>query len=43
MRRISTTALRRTCAAVIDFYNTRFSLNFTDQDKADLVAFLKTL
>jgi cytochrome c peroxidase len=29
--------------AVIDFYNTRFNLNFTDQDKADLVAFLKTL
>jgi cytochrome c peroxidase len=30
-------------AAVIDFYNTRFNLNFTDQEKADLIAFLKTL
>jgi cytochrome c peroxidase len=27
----------------VDFYNTRFSINFTDDEKADLVAFLKTL
>jgi cytochrome c peroxidase len=29
--------------AVIDFYNTRFSAGFTDQEKADLVAFLSAL
>ena len=29
--------------AVIDFYNTRFGLNLTDQEKADLVAFLRAL
>jgi hypothetical protein len=29
--------------AVVDFYNTRFNLNFTDQEKADLIAFLQTL
>ena len=29
--------------AVIDFYNTRFGLNLTDQEKADLVAFLQAL
>jgi hypothetical protein len=28
---------------VIDFYNTRFSAGFTDQEKADLVAFLESL
>jgi cytochrome c peroxidase len=28
---------------VVNFYNTRFTLNLTDQQKADLVAFLKTL
>lgn len=28
---------------VIDFYNTRFSLNLSQRDKDDLVAFLKTL
>ncbi len=28
---------------VIDFYNVRFSLNFTDQQKRDLEAFLRTL
>ncbi len=27
----------------VDFYNTRFGIGFTDQEKADLVAFLKTL
>jgi len=27
----------------VDFYNTRFSVNLSDQDKADLIAFLKTL
>jgi hypothetical protein len=27
----------------VNFYNTRFALNLTDQQKADLVAFLKTL
>jgi cytochrome c peroxidase len=29
--------------SVIDFYNTRFSLGLTDQEKSDLVAFLRTL
>ena len=29
--------------AVVDFYNGRFSIGFTEQEKADLVAFLKTL
>ena len=28
---------------VVNFYNTRFALNLTDQQKTDLVAFLKTL
>ena len=28
---------------VVEFYNQRFSLNLTDQQKADLVAFLRTL
>jgi hypothetical protein len=27
----------------VDFYNTRFSIGLTDQERADLVAFLKTL
>jgi cytochrome c peroxidase len=27
----------------VDFYNTRFGINFTNDEKADLVAFLKTL
>lgn len=30
-------------AAVIDFYNTRFSLRLTDREKADLAAFLAAL
>jgi hypothetical protein len=29
--------------AVIDFYNTRFTMHLAAQDKADLVAFLQTL
>jgi cytochrome c peroxidase len=29
--------------AVLDFYNTRFTMHLTAQDKADLVAFLQTL
>jgi hypothetical protein len=29
--------------AVIDFYNQRFGIGFTDDEKADLVAFLRTL
>ncbi len=29
--------------AVVDFYNTRFSIGLTDQEKADLVAFLAAL
>jgi len=29
--------------AVVDFYNQRFSIGFTEQEKADLVAFLRTL
>lgn len=32
-----------TLTDVVNFYNTRFSLNLTDQQKTDLVAFLKTL
>jgi len=28
---------------VIDFYDTRFNLGLTDQEKSDLVAFLRTL
>jgi cytochrome c peroxidase len=30
-------------SAVIDFYNTRFSLNLSDREKSDLIAFLRTL
>jgi len=29
--------------AVVDFYNTRFDIGFTEQEKRDLVAFLRTL
>lgn len=29
--------------AVVEFYNTRFSIGFTDQEQADLVAFLQAL
>jgi len=32
-----------TLEKVVDFYNERFSINFTEQEKADLVAFLKSL
>jgi len=32
-----------TLDAVVDFYNARFKANFTPQEKADLVAFLKAL
>jgi cytochrome c peroxidase len=32
-----------TLTDVVNFYNTRFVLNLTDQQKTDLVAFLKTL
>ena len=32
-----------TLEAVVDFYNARFKANFTPQEKADLVAFLKAL
>ena len=28
---------------VVDFYNTRFGIGFTDQEREDLVAFLKAL
>ncbi|HYU81211.1 MAG TPA: hypothetical protein VFA31_00585, partial [Candidatus Polarisedimenticolia bacterium] len=28
---------------VVDFYNTRFGIGFTRQEKADLIAFLRTL
>jgi len=28
---------------VVDFYNERFKANFTPQEKADLVAFLRAL
>ena len=29
--------------AVVDFYDTRFSIGFTAQEKADLIAFLKAV
>jgi cytochrome c peroxidase len=29
--------------AVVDFYNTRFAIGFTDDEKADLIAFLSAL
>ena len=29
--------------AVVDFYNTRFSIGLTQQEKSDLVAFLRSL
>ena len=29
--------------AVVDFYNDRFHIGFTKQDKSDLVAFLRSL
>ncbi len=32
-----------TLADVVEFYNQRFDIGFTDQQKADLVAFLKAL
>jgi cytochrome c peroxidase len=30
-------------AAVVDFYNDRFSIGLSKQDKVDLVAFLRSL
>lgn len=32
-----------TLSDVVEFYNQRFNLNLTDQQKSDLVAFLQTL
>ena len=32
-----------TLSDVIEFYDKKFGINFTDQEKADLVAFLNTL
>jgi len=32
-----------TLADVVDFYNTRFNIGFTAQEKADLIAFLGAL
>jgi hypothetical protein len=32
-----------TLADAVDFYNTRFNIHFTEQEKADLVAFLQSL
>jgi cytochrome c peroxidase len=32
-----------TLKQVVDFYNLRFQMGLTDQEKADLEAFLKTL
>jgi cytochrome c peroxidase len=29
--------------AVVDFYDTRFNIKFTKQEKSDLVAFLRSL
>lgn len=33
----------RDLAAVVEFYDQRFDLHLTDQEKADLVAFLRSL
>jgi cytochrome c peroxidase len=33
----------KTLDDAVEFYNQRFQLGFTDQQKKDLVAFLKTL
>ncbi len=33
----------RSLSDVVDFYNTRFNIDFTDQEKADLIAFLNSL
>jgi hypothetical protein len=32
-----------TLGDVLDFYDQRFNLNLTDQQKSDLIAFLQTL
>ncbi|HWD92026.1 MAG TPA: hypothetical protein VG938_06720 [Verrucomicrobiae bacterium] len=32
-----------TLSDVVDFYNTRFNINFTRQEKSDLIAFLRSL
>ena len=32
-----------TLTEVVEFYNQRFQMGLTDQEKADLVAFLKSL
>ena len=32
-----------TLSDVVEFYNQRFNLGFTDQQKSDLVEFLRTL
>jgi cytochrome c peroxidase len=29
--------------AVVDFYNQRFGIGFTEEERADLIAFLRTL
>ena len=42
-RRTSTTARGDDLAAVVDFYNTRFSMHLSSGEKSDLVAFLRTL
>ena len=42
-RRSSTTAPPRTWTAVVDFYNQRFAINLTAQEKTDLVNFLSAL
>ena len=34
---------RRRLGAVVDFYDTRFAIGFSDQEKADLIAFLTAL
>ena len=35
--------LAKDLAAVVDFYDTRFSIGFTNQEKDDLIAFLEAL
>ena len=33
----------RSCTSVVDFYDQRFNIGFTKQEKSDLVAFLRSL
>jgi hypothetical protein len=43
VHRISTTAPLPLLGDAVEFYNQRFGIGFTEQQKADLVAFLNSL